>query len=205
VIIPEHHRDQIAISLGIAGAAMTDDPGTPGAHTIRYDDRTWTAAYRGALQGEPIWHLTGPGHPDGILLDRYGVVGAVTEPLATLIINVTESRCGRCGKPVMMQASRHTDVSGWPGQPGGGCGARFVDTSTDYPMITPDRLRAARPDLPVRDEQGDEDVLDDADSSILAADYTGPGVYRPETDPVRIAAAEERLDQIRKRLNRPAW
>lgn len=149
--IPAHHRSQLAGLLSIEGARMTDTPDDPGVHTIRHQDRDWTAAYRGHLEGEPIWHLTGPGHPGGILLDKYGVVRAVTELLATLIINRTDSRCGNCGKPVLMQASRHRDVSGWTPKPGGGCGARFVDTASDYPIIGPDELRAARPDLPVHD------------------------------------------------------
>lgn len=53
------------------------------------------------------------------------------------------------------------------------------------------------------DLHGDEDEGDDG--GITVADFFGPGVYQPETDPVKIAASEERLNQIRDRLNRPAW
>ncbi|XQE87404.1 hypothetical protein ACN24M_20385 [Streptomyces microflavus] len=35
-------------------------------------------------------------------------------------------------------------------KPGGGCGARFVDTDTDYVQITDGDLRRVRPDLPTR-------------------------------------------------------
>lgn len=71
----------------------------------------------------------------------------MSELTATLIINITDSRCGHCGKNVLAQATYHDDVSG---RPGAGCGARFVDTGSDYIQITPEQLQRTRPDLPVR-------------------------------------------------------
>lgn len=73
----------------------------------------------------------------------------MTELTATLIINITSSHCGNCGKPTLPKQTHHTDICGWTPKPGGGCGARFVDTSSDYTNITPDHLRRVRPDLPV--------------------------------------------------------
>jgi hypothetical protein len=148
--IPAHHRSQLAGLLGIEGAHMTDIPDNPGVHAVRHQDRDWTAAYRGALEGEPIWWLTGPGHPDGILLDKYGIVSAVTEPLATLVIGAFSSTCGACGQPVLASAFRHRDVSGLPRRPGQGCGARFVATRGRDASITDAILRRTRPDLPTK-------------------------------------------------------
>lgn len=200
--IPAHHHSQLAGLLAIEGAHTADTPDDPGVHLIRHQDRDWTAEYRGHLEGEPIWHLTGPGHPDGILLDKYGIVHAVTEPLATLIIGAFGSTCGHCGEPVLASAFRHKDISGPGRRPGGGCGARFVDMRGRDGSITDHILRRTRPDLLIR---GTDDEPDDDEGGITAADFLGDGVYRPETDPVKIAAAEKRLDEIRVRLNRPTW
>ncbi|KNE81386.1 hypothetical protein AB0B04_18865 [Streptomyces xinghaiensis] len=73
------------------------------------------------------------------------------ELTATLYINPFDSACGECHQPTAMDAYRHTDVSGWGGEPGGGCGARFVNTASHHTAITPAILRRSRPDLPVRD------------------------------------------------------
>ncbi|MFB8243017.1 hypothetical protein ACFC58_41420 [Kitasatospora purpeofusca] len=70
-----------------------------------------------------------------------------TEPTAVLIINPWESLCGRCGVPVLLSATHHTDESGVG--PPEGCGARFTETGTEYANITIERLRQLRPDLPV--------------------------------------------------------
>lgn len=72
------------------------------------------------------------------------------ELTATLLINITSSRCGNCGQNTLPEATHHTDVSGWSPRQGAGCGALFVDTDTDYPHITDDDLLRVRPDLPVR-------------------------------------------------------
>lgn len=77
--IPDYHRSQLAGLLGIAGATMADDPHDPTIHTIRHHGTTWTATYGGSFEGEPFWHLVGPAHPDGIDLDKYGIVSAVTQ------------------------------------------------------------------------------------------------------------------------------
>lgn len=46
---------------------------------------------------------------------------------------------------------------------------------------------------------------DDEDGDPVSADPPGPGVYQPETNPAKIATAEEHLDKIRERLNRAPW
>ncbi|MFF7953658.1 hypothetical protein [Streptomyces griseorubiginosus] len=76
---------------------------------------------------------------------------AAQELTATLYISAFQSRCGHCQEPTMMDAHRHTDVSGLPSIPGGGCGARFVDTASAHWAVGADDLRRCRPDLPVRD------------------------------------------------------
>ncbi|MFJ6363486.1 hypothetical protein ACIQIE_20180 [Streptomyces globisporus] len=72
-----------------------------------------------------------------------------TELTATLVINRSDSYCDGCQKPTLPQRTHHTDISGWAPKPGGGCGARFTATRSDYRSITPDELRDVRPDLPV--------------------------------------------------------
>lgn len=77
--IPAHHRAQLAGYLAIDGIRMVDDPNNPRVHHIRHRGATWTATYWGHLAGEPIWHLTGPGHPNGIDLDVIGIHNAITK------------------------------------------------------------------------------------------------------------------------------
>lgn len=74
----------------------------------------------------------------------------MSELTATLVINITDSYCGHCRKPVLPKSERHEDVCGWAPKPGGGCGARFVDMRSDYGIVTEDHLRKVRPDLPIR-------------------------------------------------------
>jgi hypothetical protein len=74
----------------------------------------------------------------------------MTELTAVLFINITDSRCGNCGKNTLPSATHHTDISGYSPKPGAGCGARFVATSSDYGLISDERLREMRPDLPAR-------------------------------------------------------
>ncbi|MEU6615340.1 hypothetical protein [Streptomyces parvus] len=71
------------------------------------------------------------------------------ELTATLVINRTDSYCDGCRKPTLPRNTHHTDISGWTPVPGGGCGARFVATRSDYRDITADDLKDVRPDLPV--------------------------------------------------------
>ena len=71
------------------------------------------------------------------------------ELTATLVINITNSYCGHCGKPVLPKSTHHVDICGWTPKPGGGCGARFVDMRTDYSGITDEALLRVRPDLPI--------------------------------------------------------
>lgn len=77
--IPDYHRSQLAGYLAIDGITMADDPDDPGVHLIHHRGADWTATYWGHLEGEPIWRLTGPAHPDGIDLDVYGIHGAITK------------------------------------------------------------------------------------------------------------------------------
>jgi hypothetical protein len=76
----------------------------------------------------------------------------MSELTATLLIGITSSKCGNCRQPTMPRATHHTDVSGWAPQPGGGCGARFVDTASGHSFITDWHLKRVRPDLPIRGE-----------------------------------------------------
>ncbi|WP_030237573.1 hypothetical protein [Streptomyces sp. NRRL S-350] len=75
------------------------------------------------------------------------------ELTATLFINITDSRCGNCRKPTMPSDTHHRDISGWNRRPGGGCGARFINTASDYALVPAERLREMRPDLPVRNDR----------------------------------------------------
>lgn len=77
------------------------------------------------------------------------------ELTATLFINISDSRCGHCGKNTLPTATHHVDISGWRPKPGQGCGARFVATSSDYSAITNEQLREMRPDLPARPTRKD--------------------------------------------------
>ncbi|MGW3932956.1 hypothetical protein ACWECC_33415 [Streptomyces microflavus] len=77
---------------------------------------------------------------------------AVTEVTATLLIGDFATVCSNCKKPTLLHGvSRHTDISGWNYKPGGGCGARFVNTDALDRPIAAARLKELRPDLPVRD------------------------------------------------------
>lgn len=71
------------------------------------------------------------------------------ELTATLVINRTDSYCDGCREPTLPRNTHHTDISGWTPEPGGGCGARFTATRSDYRSITADDLKDVRPDLPV--------------------------------------------------------
>lgn len=78
------------------------------------------------------------------------------ELTATLIVSTTHSYCGHCRKNTLLRdgqgapVTHHVDVCGYSPKPGGGCGARFVDISTDCWGVSPERLREIRPDLPVQ-------------------------------------------------------
>ncbi|MEV6676408.1 hypothetical protein AB0N09_05990 [Streptomyces erythrochromogenes] len=77
---------------------------------------------------------------------------SVTEVTATLLVDDFESRCGNCRKQTLLHGvTRHTDISGWRPKPGGGCGARFVNTASLSRAVSSDRLRELRPDLPVQE------------------------------------------------------
>ncbi|MGW1155983.1 hypothetical protein ACWD45_32465 [Streptomyces rubiginosohelvolus] len=95
---------------------------------------------------DPAAHSTEPGDATTDV--------AVTEVTATLLIGDFTTVCSNCKKPTLLHGvTRHTDISGWNPVPGGGCGARFVNTDAldalDRP-ISAARLKELRPDLPVR-------------------------------------------------------
>lgn len=71
------------------------------------------------------------------------------EITAVLLVDVTSSRCGHCKRPVLVEAVRHVDVSGWEPQPGAGCRALFVATRSTTRAVDAERLLRVRPDLPV--------------------------------------------------------
>ena len=70
--------------------------------------------------------------------------------------------------------------------------APFVVRTTEGRTVYASKIRAT--------DEGDYE-----DGGMTAADFFGDGVYQPETDPVKIAAAEESLAALRDRLNRAAW
>ncbi|MFJ5817329.1 hypothetical protein ACIQGT_26045 [Streptomyces sp. NPDC093108] len=77
---------------------------------------------------------------------------AVTEATATLLIGDFTTVCSNCKKPTPLHGvTRHTDITGWNNKPGGGCGARFVNTDALDRPLSAARLKELRPDLPVRD------------------------------------------------------
>ncbi|MFD9763217.1 hypothetical protein ACFWXI_06690 [[Kitasatospora] papulosa] len=86
---------------------------------------------------------------------------AKTEATATLVINRSDSYCDGCGKPTLPKRTHHTDISGWTPKPGGGCGARFTATRSDYRGITADDLKDVRPDLPVATPPATPDVAEE--------------------------------------------
>lgn len=90
----------------------------------------------------------------------------VPELTATLVINITDSYCGHCRKPVLPKSTHHRDVAGWTPKPGGGCTARFVDMRSDYRNVTDEDLRRVRPDLPVRPATPAGVRWTDADSEV---------------------------------------
>ncbi|MFC9273456.1 hypothetical protein ACFTXJ_37425 [Streptomyces zhihengii] len=76
------------------------------------------------------------------------------ELTATLLIGDFESECSNCHMPTLIHGvDRHTNIPGRKPTPG--CGARFVNTASNSPRITPHHLRAERPDLPVRGQDND--------------------------------------------------
>ncbi|MGC5263892.1 hypothetical protein ACPXCO_23015 [Streptomyces cyaneofuscatus] len=82
---------------------------------------------------------------------------SAAEVTATLFVDNFESRCGNCQKPTLLHGvHRHTDISGWQPEPGGGCGARFVNIASRSRAVSDARLRELRPDLPVLGHNEDD-------------------------------------------------
>lgn len=75
---------------------------------------------------------------------------AETESTATLYVGRSYSRCGNCGEKTLPSAIRHTDVSGYQGEEGGGCGALFVALRSEG--CSREALQSVRPDLPVEEK-----------------------------------------------------
>ncbi|MGW6202136.1 hypothetical protein ACWF9B_00555 [Streptomyces sp. NPDC055089] len=89
--------------------------------------------------------------------DKPAPATSATEVTATLFVDDFDSRCGNCQKPTLLHGvNRHTDISGWQPQPGGGCGARFVNIASRSRAVSDARLRELRPDLPLLDRNVDE-------------------------------------------------
>lgn len=81
-------------------------------------------------------------------------MSVAVELTATLLIGDFESECGNCHMPTLIRGvHRHSKIPGVKPEPG--CGARFVSTASNSWRVTPDHLRAERPDLPVRGEDTD--------------------------------------------------
>jgi hypothetical protein len=96
----------------------------------------------GADPGDTLWIST----------ERVFQVAPVER--AVLFINRSDSRCGHCGKGTLTNAKRHDWVAGY-GDRKKGCGAMFVMTSSDYGrgVVSDERLREIRPDLPVAEDR----------------------------------------------------
>jgi hypothetical protein len=75
----------------------------------------------------------------------------VPTALATLYVNLSDSRCGWCNKSALPHDKRHETPCGWDQHPG--CGAEFIAVSSDYSGASElyERIRAMRPDLPFID------------------------------------------------------
>ncbi|MEV4868544.1 hypothetical protein [Streptomyces syringium] len=105
------------------------------------------------FQPAPLLPADEPATPSASTADTVTADASAAEVTATLLVGDFESRCGNCHKPTYLQGVRHhTDISGWRPQPGGGCGARFVNIASLSRAVTAARLRELRPDLPVRGE-----------------------------------------------------
>lgn len=65
--------------------------------------------------------------------------------MATLYINPSSSRCGKCNRNADPKETHHEML----GMVGTGCGAEFTSVSSDYSDFEGlyDRVRAMRPDL----------------------------------------------------------
>lgn len=63
--------------------------------------------------------------------------------MATLLINISSSRCGACGKNADPNEDAHLNEN----MAGEGCGAVYTGLASDYYGFE-DRLKAMRPDLP---------------------------------------------------------
>ncbi|MER7046758.1 hypothetical protein [Streptomyces jumonjinensis] len=71
----------------------------------------------------------------------------MTTKTATLLVDRSTSRCSNCGKGAFPQDSHHTRISGYSAK--APCGAKFVAIKSEHSLVTPDRLRGIRPDLPL--------------------------------------------------------
>lgn len=75
-------------------------------------------------------------------------MGDVTTIMAeALVINRSDSRCGKCGRPAYPQQQAHLDEAGY-GPRGKGCGVRWRYVTSDYVGTgIEEATRAMRPDL----------------------------------------------------------
>lgn len=69
---------------------------------------------------------------------------------ATLFINLSDSRCGACGKNADPHQTTHDTQLGWARPQPAGCGVRWTHVSSYYPDMDGflyARIRSMRPDL----------------------------------------------------------
>lgn len=108
-----------------------------------------------------------------------------TGPIQPAVVLAVEPRADKAGRDVIHITARN------------------IGTGKDVHETRPANASfLARCDL--RYEPACDDP-DDEDGGMTAADFFGDGVYQPETDPQKIAAAEQRLNKLRARFNQPAW
>lgn len=64
--------------------------------------------------------------------------------MSTLIINLSDSQCGACGKSADPYEDSHVSILGY--HPGPGCGAVYTHVTSHY-MGVSERVKEMRPDL----------------------------------------------------------
>lgn len=133
--------------VGAEGSELTDTDRSRLAELVAAARSVADAEGFGALQVDGTAIAIRPQAP----AEEAAGEAAGPELTATLLVGLFTSRCGNCRQPTLVYGvTHHTDVSGYEPKPGGGCGARFVDTAPDHPFVSAARLREMRSDLPVR-------------------------------------------------------
>lgn len=103
-----------------------------------------------------VWAVLEGGDP---IAATYAALDSRGVPTATLIINMSDSKCSACKKGTIPNAEYHDELYGYSVRPNAdgerppGCGALFIDVASDYiggNML--EKLRELRPDLPIAPE-----------------------------------------------------